>query len=423
MSAAVPESVWLACNRGLRRYDRLVAASPEHTGGTAASVEFAQTIVDGFPIDAATAAEVLEAHRLLDTAPRHPDGESEQQIVARLLWGGDDAPEWARVVIDDQRRPTPPTPPVVAVPDRVTAAASPEQRVLDDLADDLFRIDDETIVALRTAFWVSYRSALRATTSAAKAKSFRIPKRDQVAAGLGDQDLNAARAALAAAGPYDGWLAIPDHVAAVIPVDLDRAVDASLDDFALAAEEVLTGALDEATVAIAAALGVAVADIVEFSVPVDNVRSAVNRLRSDLHGFVRDRLDGDRDPVDLGEVRVPDAIFHQAVGTVGGSSVLDDEGESLTAPLLGAVLGAVAVGRVASSVLDGLRDAAGRFPRPRRVFEWVRGRPADPFPDHLSLGGRRWGTEAERFSVVGEHRPRVPHAHCRCRIKSYWTIT
>lgn len=436
MSGVVPpRSVYLACQRGLRRWDRMRVTCPDHTGGTSASVVFAELVADGFPVDAATAAEVLEAHRLLDTAPRHPDGESEQQIIARLLWGGDDAPEWAVAVIDADRREQTPDP-VGGV--HVAAAVGDDDRVLDRLADDLFTIDSETITALRSAFWVAYRTALRAATSTARARSFRIPKADQIAAGLVGTELDDARAAMVAAGPHRGYQAMPDSIAAVISLDLDAAVEGSLDDFEEVVIAILLAALADARRAVADGLGVAVETVVGVGV-VDGVRDAARQLRSDLHGWVRDRLDGDRLPEDLGEVVVPEGFFASALSTAGGAAA-GDEGDSLSSPIAEAVLVAVASGGVTASALtvggagqsvagaarsavDVARSVVGRIPRPRRVYTWVRGNPSEPYPDHEFLDGRTWTTDEERFRAVGNERPRVPHPHCRCRIKVGWTFS
>lgn len=427
-----PRHVYEACLRGLKRYDRLRAITLD-TGATAAAISFAEIAGAGRPVDTAMAAEVLEAHRLLDCLPRRPDGLTEQEKISRLLWGGDDAPDWAAAVLEADRTTipeatpdppaAPPGPPAAPPgPPVVVAAATPgdsPQACVDRLTDDLFNIDTETIAGLRAAFWVAYRTALRSATSTTNARSHRVPKADQIAAGLGAQELNAARQAIRAAGPFDGYRAVPDRIAAVISVELETAVESALDDYHATATALLLGATDRAAAMITRALDVPRADVDELLPAVDNTTQAATQLRADLLAWIQARGQ-DRDPEDITDLVAPEDTFVTAVSTAGGSAP-GDEDESIGAPLLGRVLGAVATGAVVSRALSA---AANLLPHPE--WEWVYGDPATrvhgPYPDHLALAGRTWTDDEERTARIGTNRPRTPHAYCQCRIKKRWRL-
>lgn len=439
--AHCPRSVYAACLRGLKMWDRARAGGVLDHGATDQAITFAEMMADNIPIDPTGAAQVVEAHRLLDAAPRHPDGESQAQKLSRLLWGGDDALEWAASVLDAARRrhlvertppPPPPTRPPPAVPDSV-AATTQDDNLLDALSVELFNIDSTAVAGLEAAFWVAYRTALRSATASARARTNRVSKSVQASAGLGDTELNDARSRLKAAHPYDGWNAVGDRVLAAIDADLDQAVQAALDDYEQTSVGLLEGAVAAGVATIARVLDVPRAVIAELSPAADSIRQAASELRAQLLEWVRLRLDGDRDPDELGDLTVPEGIFAEAVSAAGGTAP-DDLEQSVTAPILEAAL----VAGVASAASGDTNAAAAggavggvialaAVPRIRRRYEWVYGDPSTrehgPYEDHLALRGRTWSTEEERRSAIGSARPNVPHQSCKCRIRKTWSLS
>lgn len=416
-----PTSVYRACLRGLKRYDRARMVTHD-TGATAAALAFAETVADGFPVDAATAAEVVEAHRLLDEAPRRPDGETEQQRLSRLLWGGDDAVDWAERLVERTRTPLPdPTDPpadtVVVVPDRV--AAAPADDLLERLSVDLFDLDTRTIDQLRSAFWVAYRTALRSVTSKARARSHRVPKAQQVAAGLDDQELNECRRAMSDGGPLLGFREMPDRVAAAIDLDVDTAVRSALDDYEEVAAGILAGSVARAARLIADRLGVDLTEIEALAPAPDSSRLAAGQLRADLLEWVREAFDVDRDPDEVLELTAPEESLAAAVSLAGG--VVDDDEDSVSVSTLDRVLAGVVGGSI---VAPKLGKIAGRFVE--RVWRWEYGdpssRPHGPYRPHLRIRGVTWATPEERARKIGNARPRRPHKYCQCRIRRTWRL-
>lgn len=460
MSNLAPQTVYRACLRGLKRHDRAAKYTP-NTGATAAALSFAEIVSNGFPIDAATAVEILEAHRLLDEMPRHPDGESEPQIVSRLLWGGDDAPEWAEAIVAGERQaqleqlePEPAVSsslltldevraigaaeiaadPVLAEkaaayeasrPDVVAAESSMAEarRAVAQLADDLFAIDERVAAELRAAFWVAYRAALRAASAAARFESSRVSRADRVAAGIDTETLTAAQEQIRAAGRYDGYQAIPDNVAAVISPDLERALSAALDDY----EEVAAGILRRARLGarrrIADRLGVGQGDIEDLVASDESIDVASSTLRVALLEWVRARLDGDREPEDLDQLQVPEDALAVAIRTTAGATADDDEAESIGASLATRVLDRISRGLLISSIAG----LAASVIRPE--WRWDYGDPStratEPFPPHFRIRNQTWRNPEERLQKIGTARPKgdANGGNCQCRIVRNWRLT
>ena len=413
------DAIWLDCCLGLKQHERWMQdnAGDMASGATAGSIAFATAIKEGFPVDIGTVAEVLEAHRALAA---RSGAETRQQRCARLLWGGDTAVEWARdAVAVNAPRPAPTTPPPApepaAAPAPVAADAHTDgTRTLENLADQIFQLEQEAIAALTAAFWVAYRQALRAAGRQAKARSQNtVPLAAQANAGLTGNDLDTARTRIKTACPFTRWNAAGPQVLAAISADLDAAVADALEDY----EDTADGILEQLTTAIIAAIALALSiprTDVELLAPDLLARSsAVTFGSAGLHEWVRDRLSGDRDPATLPELSVPAQLPAEMIGIAGGATVARD-GQTVGGPIVERVIQGVTAGTIASNVLTGL-------PLPRRRWTWVRGAPSDPHPFHEDFDGRSWTSDEERNAQVGSAEPTGAWA-CQCRIKRSWEI-
>lgn len=420
--------VFQACCRGLDTYERQALVTSDH-GGTADSVEFASSVRDGFPVSVADCARVIAAHETIWMLPKHARM-LPRVSVSRLLWGGDNAYDWATAAVNASyagaMRPSP-TPPPQQPPGEgyqpfkphgppgvlpiAAAVTAPYQQILDDLTGDIVRIEQETIVALRAAFEVSYRAALRHAGIVAQRKlGGRVPVAAQAGAGLEGEQLNQIRARLETVHPYEKWMAAGPILAA-IPIDLDQTVQSELDDYEATAESILERNNSRLKTAISSRLGLEAAVVAGFFPERLRLLNAAKRLSHGLLDWVRERLSGKREPEDLPEIMIPDALFTEALGTAGG--VTDAlEGMSVGFPTTLAVLKALGLGRINSSLIPEGTNFGLRW-------TWRRGDPRVPYPPHVPLEGASWTNDVERFEAVGDNYP-ADHRFCQCYVELSW---
>lgn len=436
-----PQTVFHACARGLKQYDRDRLTTVNH-GGTEAAVKFATAVFAGKPVDAMMAVEVVEAHRTLDMLPRSVDGEPKPVRLSRLLWGGDDAPDWAARIIDQHRAssapaqldpfaplpPAPGQPPQQQAPAVEPVAASVRDDIaaandaLAGVAGDLIAIDQMTVEALRAAFWVSYRSALRSLTRSARAKtSRRVPVADQAAAGLEGNALNEIRD-LIASEPITGWRHLPDTLAAAIDVDFDQALDGSLQDFEETALAIILASQADAARRVSDRIGVDPLIVQGVAASPDLAQAAATGLRSSLHDWIRTqfaRRDVSPSLRDEDLFATPRQMFMRALRTASGAGSGSDV-DSVGADLASRVINMVRSGRASSRVLSPVID--------RVLVEesyWHYGDPStrrQPYEPHIALAEKSWVDDEERGREIGNARPGEHHENCQCQILPRWRL-
>ena len=391
-----PQDVQDACAVGLAEWQRL------NVGGTKKAVGFATACAAGLPFDADVAEMVMEAHV---TLAAHAGRDEPTAIsVSRLLWGGSGGWRWAEQALA-----------AADAPNLEPVAAEADREPLQPMMDELFAIDEAAAEALEAAFWVAYRQALRATGRTVQAAANRTrSKQWQADAGFVGDELRVAREAITSAHPFEKWRRADVRIHAALDVDLERAVEDALTDFADTAFGVLTASALSAADAVAAGLGVERTALV---VPDERtVSDAVVLLRAALLEWIRARLAGDRPGVELPELSVPPALFRTAIGTVGGVAAIDDgapvdnlgeiTGQSIASNMVARAAAAITSGSIVSRLFS-------RVETQRRIFWWYGSRSTRETPneDHYKAARREY--TAPQLAALDVFPGQWPD--CRCR--------
>lgn len=456
-----PAAVFEACSRGIAERVRT------GIGGTAAAVQFAEFVIDGYPLEVSMLAEVVEAHRLLDQAVMRNGVETRECRVSRNLWGGDAARDWAEAEIETARvrRSVPPVfdggqpgfdiSPVSATHDEhpvSEAAAATIEPLAAELTEAAWltrigtrtqRIDARLRTAIDAAMQQAWATIRRELTIRADRALKRVPAgmAAELDMDLRDQILNDLRT-----DPHHAWRQA-QPMCALLSVDLAEAIEVVAADLDLTVTELIADAHENIREAIAEEADIDQAEVDAELVEEQNAaaEAAVALLIALFVAWATGRLNNV--DVDEGEtapdVKAPAAIAADIVVAAGGAAVVGagvsrGRGNRPVGPDGNPVnnladrwvrqaieaQSAQALAAAARGNADEAARLAGRIPLQtlRVVFlkEWDYGDKATrfrPYQPHVDKDGRRWITEDEADNeldgeAIGDH------IGCQCRAKT-----
>jgi hypothetical protein len=417
-----PTAVVESCLRGLSERMRT------GVGGTQAAVVFAEMVAERFPIDQMSAADCVEAHRLLDESVLAAGGETTELRISRNLWGGDLARDFCARLLEDeplatqQVRATNAKESVeVREPELAMAAELTTPEWLQTLSEVSEELNGKLEAQVEALLALAYSLMLKRSNEAARKATNRVPA--AIAADLDIEMADIAAARDLVKSTRYGWPEEATPILAMLTVDLQEALEEVAEDLGVSIEEAVRGNHEELNRRLAAELGVSVREVEdELQGEQDAAaREAGVAAVGLLIAWVTSVLRGrglETEPELSASAVIPADIGAAIVATAGGAS--GGGGAAVSRSSIGTVLtpdgepssgrgvspwGARFLRKAAEELLGRFGELGGGGQELRIVTEytWVYGSKStrfQPFEPHCKLDGDTWIDEEERGNIV-----------------------